>query len=212
MADLPTTLQQQWDRDMAAVGAPGLAADKVLTDIVARHNETHRRYHNQRHLAALFDLLDLHAPHLAAGSPPRLAVWWHDLVYEPRTQDNEEKSAEIAQQRLAALGAAPGIIDETSRLIVRTKNHWDGPSAGDGDYFLDADIAILGAPQETYDAYAIAVRQEFAFAPDEAWREGRSKFLQAALARPRLFRTDAFEQAYAAQARLNMNRELASFA
>ncbi len=212
MTDIPTTLQQQWDRDMAAVGAPGLAADKVLTDIVARHNETHRRYHNQRHLAALFDLLDLHAPHLAPGAPSRLAVWWHDLVYEPRAQDNEEQSAEIARQRLGALGVAQPVIEETLRLILKTKQHWDGPSAGDGDYFLDADIAILGAPPETYDAYAIAVRQEFAFAPDDAWRAGRSKFLEAALARPRLFRTDAFEHAYAEQARANMQRELATFA
>ncbi len=211
MAEIPTTLQQQWDRDMAAVGAPGLAADKVLTDIVARHNETHRRYHNQRHLAALFDLLDLHAPHLAPGSPPRLAVWWHDLVFDPRSQDNEEKSAEIARQRLAALGAASGLIDATCQLILTTKQHWDGPSAGDGDYFLDADIAILGAPPETYCAYAVAVRQEFAFASDDAWRAGRSKFLEAALARPRLFRTDVFERAYADQARVNMQGELSSF-
>jgi predicted metal-dependent HD superfamily phosphohydrolase len=211
MADIPTTLQQQWDRDMAAVGAPGLAAEKVLTDIVARHNETHRRYHNQRHLAALFNLLDLHAPHIAPGAAPRLAIWWHDLVYEPRAQDNEEHSAEIARQRLGALGAAPDVIEETLRLILMSKSHWDGPSAGDGDYFLDADIAILGASAETYDAYAVAVRQEYAFAADEAWREARGKFLRAALSRARLFRTDAFEHAYAGQARINMQRELDSF-
>lgn len=210
MTAIPTTLRQQWNLDVAAIGAAGLAADRVLADIVARHGETHRRYHNQQHLLALFDLLDRHAPHLSSGSPPRLAVWWHDLVYDPRATDNEEQSANIARQRLDALGAKAPVIDETVRLIIMTKNHWDGPSAGDGDYFLDADIAILGAPTEVYDAYAIAVRQEYAFAPDEAYRAGRAKFLATVLARARLFRTDAFEAAYANQARANIRGELAT--
>jgi predicted metal-dependent HD superfamily phosphohydrolase len=212
MTDIPTTLRQQWEFDIAAIGAVSHAADRVLADIVARHGETHRRYHSQQHLVALFDLLDQHASHLLPGSPPRLAVWWHDLVYDPRAADNEEQSANIARQRLDALGAKAPVIDETVRLIVMTKNHWAGPSAGDGDYFLDADIAILGSPPDTYDAYAIAVRQEYAFAPDDAYRAGRSKFLEAALARPRLFRTDAFDAAYASQARTNIGRELAGLA
>jgi predicted metal-dependent HD superfamily phosphohydrolase len=208
MTDIPTTLRQQWERDIAAIGATTLAAERVLADIVARHGETHRRYHGQSHLVALFDLLDLHAPHIMPGSAPRLAVWWHDLVYDPRAQDNEAKSADIARDRLDALGAKPDVVEETHRLILMTRNHWDGGSAGDGDYFLDADIAILGAPDETYDAYAAAVRQEYSFVPDDAFRAGRSKFLESVLARPRLFRTEAFESAYAPQARANIRREL----
>ena len=57
MADIPTTLRQQWERDLDALGASSIPAEKVLTDIVARHNETHRRYHNQRHLISLFAFL-----------------------------------------------------------------------------------------------------------------------------------------------------------
>jgi len=211
MADIPTTLRQQWERDLDALGASSIPAEKVLTDIVARHNETHRRYHNQRHLIALFALLDQHAEDVAYGTPTRLAVWWHDLIYDPKATDNEEQSADLARQRLEALGAKPEIIEETVRLILMTKNHGEGPSVGDGDNFLDADLAILGAPPEAYDAYTIAVRQEYSFAPDDAYRAGRAKFLEATLARPRLFRTDVFESKYAEQARDNMRRELATF-
>ena len=212
MADISATLRRQWDRDVAAIGGTELAADRVLADIVGRHSETHRRYHGQSHLIALFDLMDLHAPQIAPGSPPRLAVWWHDLVYDPRARDNEDRSADIARQRLDAMGAKPPVIDETCTLILMTKNHWDGPSAGDGDYFLDADIAILGAPPAVYDVYAANVRHEYAFASDDAFRAGRSAFLKSASARPRLFRTDVFETTYAAQARANMQREIASLA
>lgn len=210
MTDIATALRRQWSLDVAALGLSALAADKVLSDILARHSETHRRYHGLRHLAALLDLLSAHAPHLPPGSAARLAVWWHDLVYDPKSPANEENSADIARQRLEAMGAAPALIEETCRLILMTKNHWDGPSAADGDYFLDADIAILGASPDVYDAYAANVRQEYAFAPDDLYRAGRAKFLNSALARPRLFRTAAFESTYAAQARANMQRELAA--
>jgi predicted metal-dependent HD superfamily phosphohydrolase len=61
-----------------------------------------------------------------------------------------------------------------------------------------------------YDRYVADVRVEYAWAPEPAWRTGRSTFLQSALTRSRLFRTDAFETSYGQQARLNMNRELES--
>jgi predicted metal-dependent HD superfamily phosphohydrolase len=156
--------------------------------------------------------MTLHAPHIPPGTAPRLAIWWHDAVYDPQSRHNEEHSAELAREHLAQIGASAALIQTTANLILMTKDHWSGPSAGDGDYFLDADIAVLGAPNPVYDRYVADVRQEYAWAADAAWRAGRSAFLQSASARPRLFRTDAFETAYGRQARLNMARELASLA
>lgn len=203
-------LEGEWRRDAARFSSSG--ADEVFENLVSRHSEPQRRYHGLGHLAALLDLLARHAPHIPPGAASRLAIWWHDAVYDPTKHDNEDQSAILAREHLTRLSASAGLIDETCRLILTTKNHWDGPSAGDGDHFLDADIAILGAPPAVYDAYATGVRQEYAWAPEPAYRAGRSAFLTKALARPRLFRTDAFENAYAAQARANMQRELSSLA
>jgi predicted metal-dependent HD superfamily phosphohydrolase len=197
--------------DIAAVASE----DEVVAigkDILDRHAEPQRRYHGESHLRALVDLMNTHAPDIPPASAPRLAIWWHDAVYNPQARDNEERSADLAREHLTRLGLAPAIIDETCRLILMTKNHWEGPSAGDGDYFLDADIAILGAPPGIYDNYAANVREEYSFAPNDLYRAGRSAFLKSALARPRLFRTGIFESTYAAQARANMQRELASLA
>lgn len=150
-----------------------------------------------------------HAPHIQPSSPPRLAIRWHDAIYDLRARDNEERSADLAREHLTRLGAAPTAIDETARIILMTKNHWSGGVAGERDHCLEVDIAILGAAPETYDWYAQQVREEYAWAPDDAYRAGRSAFLDAAVARKRLFRTDVFETGYAAQARANMARELA---
>jgi predicted metal-dependent HD superfamily phosphohydrolase len=212
MAEIPTTLRQQWNHDMSALGAPGQVADRVLSDIVARHNENHRRYHTQRHLAAMFELLERLAPQLAYGAPARLAVWWHDLVYEPRARDNEERSASIAAQRLETLGASASAAAETQELIRRSARHWDGESAGEGDYFLDADVAVLGADPTEYDAYALGIREEYAWAPEDQYRAGRLAFLDWALARPSLFRTKPFAAEFEAAARANMSRERAALA
>jgi predicted metal-dependent HD superfamily phosphohydrolase len=207
MSDLPAILEAEWRKDAARISAQPAAT--IFDDLMTRHGEARRRYHCQKHLSALFYLMTLHAPHIPPGASPRLAVWWHDSIYDPQARDNEERSADLAREHLTQLGAAAALIQTTANLILMTRNHWSGPSAGDGDYFLDADIAILGAPSQVYDRYAEDVRQEYAWASDPAWRAGRSAFLQSALARQRLFRTDAFETAYGQQARINMARELA---
>jgi predicted metal-dependent HD superfamily phosphohydrolase len=77
----------------------------------------------------------------------------------------------------------------------------------EGDVFLDADIAILGTPPEIYDQYAANMRFEYAFAPDDAYRMGRSHFLSNAMTRAPIFRTAEFEAAYGDAARANMRRE-----
>jgi predicted metal-dependent HD superfamily phosphohydrolase len=205
-------LAREWASDMDALCVRAADAAPVLIELLSRHGEAQRRYHGAGHLVALFDLLEAHAPQIAPGAPSRLAVWWHDAIYDPLSRENESRSADLARNHLAALQTAPAAIDEVCRLILMTKNHWDGPTAGEGDLFLDADIAILGAPPQVYVRYTVDVRQEYAFATDDQFRIGRSAFLEAALARPRLFRTDAFESAFAAQARVNMNEELARLA
>lgn len=201
-------LEAEWRADMSAIGADSTLANGAFEDILARHSEAHRRYHGLSHLVALFDLI---GSVVAAGSAARLAVWWHDAIYDPKASDNEEQSAHLARCVLPGLRASQSLVDETADLILKTKKHWDSGGAGvKGDTFLDADIAILGAPSATYDAYARGVREECVWAPETLYKQGRSAFLRGAVARDRLFRTDAFESAYAAQARENMTRELAA--
>lgn len=202
-------LEAEWRADMSAIGADAGPAAAAFADVVSRHSEPHRRYHGLAHLDALFTLLRRHAPAIAAGSGARLAVWWHDVIYDPKAQDNEERSAIHARDALTSLGCDPGRTGATADLILKTKRHWDsGPAGADGDAFLDADIAILGAPPEIYDRYAAGVREEYGWAPDDLYRKGRGAFLRGALSRQTYFRTSAFETAFAAQARENMAREL----
>ena len=68
----------------------------------------------------------------------------------------------------------------------------DGVQDADLAHFLDADMAILGAPPARFDAYERAIATEFAAVPADRFRAGRARFLQRVLALPRIYETEFF--------------------
>jgi predicted metal-dependent HD superfamily phosphohydrolase len=52
---------------------------------------------------------------------------------------------------------------------------------------LDADLAILGASEIDYQAYAVSIRREYAWVPEPEYRKGRRQVLERFLTRPRIF-------------------------
>jgi predicted metal-dependent HD superfamily phosphohydrolase len=202
-------LEREWAKDMDALGvADSAKAAPIFGFIMDHYGAQGRHYHGVEHLRALFGLLAQYAPQ-ADGAATRLAVWWHDVVYEPLSGDNEAKSADLARVHLAQLGAPADLVDRVCALIIATKNHFTAPSFGDDDVFMDADIAILGAPEAVYRRYSQQVRAEYAMVPTDRFNAGRAGFLKAACAFPRLFKTDIFEAAFGNQARVNMAQEVA---
>jgi predicted metal-dependent HD superfamily phosphohydrolase len=142
----------------------------------------------------------------------RLAAWFHDVIYDSRAKDNEERSADYAVSALQQLGAAPGLIAEVSRLILLTKSHVADAGDADAVVLLDADLAILGAAEECYRRYAAAIRQEYAWVPAPDYRAGRCQVLERFLQRPQIFRTARLFAEREAQARRNLAWETACLA
>lgn len=203
-------LEDEWARDMAALGVELEAAKPIFEEIYRRHASSGRHYHGLSHLQALFYLLQTHSPQ-PAGAAVRLAVWWHDAVYNPLSAQNEAESAILAQAHLMQLGAAAPLIERVCELIEATKNHFSSPSFGSDDVFLDADIAILGAPDDIYQCYTKQIRAEYQDVPDVLFAAGRKHFLETAASWPRIFKTEVYETAFGAQARSNLARELRSY-
>ncbi len=166
-------------------------AGRVLAGVLARYDEPHRRYHDGRHVRlvvarclALFDDI--------AVANRRAVVWaslWHDAVYDPRSNTNERDSAELADRELASLGVSASDRAEVARLIMLTAGHAVGPDDSNGAVLVDADLAVLGASARDYSEYVVAVRTEYSFVDDDAWRIGRAKVLRALLDIPELFHT-----------------------
>ena len=179
----------------------------ILDDLLTRYTEPHRAYHNLSHLANMFDALDSTSEDQKVGMDGALdfAIWFHDAVYDPTRSDNEEQSAGLARVRLGQMGLAADLTAQVERLVLATKTHqaFDRASA----LLLDADLAILGASEGIYNAYAKAIRHEYLWVPEEAYQEGRAKVLQRFLDRPQIYQTEGF-LLFEELARGNLKHEL----
>ncbi|MFD8092862.1 HD domain-containing protein [Streptomyces malaysiensis] len=179
-------------------------------DLLTRWAEPQRRYHTTDHLLAVLDRVDELLPHVQAPDPAavRLAAWFHDAVYLPDRSTNEERSARLAERALTEAAVPAPRTAETVRLVLLTRDH--DPAEGDtnGEVLCDADLAVLAGSPEDYGAYAAAVREEYAFVPDDTFREGRANVLRHLLGLPHLFRTPAAHNRWEAPARHNMTTEL----
>jgi predicted metal-dependent HD superfamily phosphohydrolase len=138
----------------------------------------------------------------------RLAAWFHDAVYDPQRADNEERSARLAERMLADTDLPVSTVDEVVRLVMLTETHAPGAEDPNGQVLCDADLAILGSDPDRYAAYTAAVREEYAFVPEEFYRAGRAEVLNGLLALPTLFHTSAAHERYEEQARHNVETEL----
>ncbi|MFD7163953.1 HD domain-containing protein [Streptomyces violascens] len=188
--------------------APAAEPEPYADALLARWAEPHRRYHNTAHLQAVLDHIDVLEQYAERPELVRLAAWFHDAVYLPDRSENEERSARLAERALPEAGLSQEDTAEVARLVRLTVTHAPEDGDGNGAVLCDADLAILAAAPEAYAAYAAAVREEYAFVPDEAFRAGRAEVLTQLLALPRLFRTPHGERAWEAPARENLEAEL----
>jgi predicted metal-dependent HD superfamily phosphohydrolase len=190
----------------------GLAGDSPTSRtewaaVVAAWSEPHRRYHDLAHLAAVLGLVGELAG--AADDPDavRLAAWYHDVVYDPRRDDNERVSADRARAGLR--GLVPGDrVEEVARLVLLTAGHDPAPDDANGAVLCDADLAVLAAPPEAYAAYASAVREEYRHLSDEEFTAGRTAVLERLLALPALYRLPTVAAEWTPRARANLAAEL----
>lgn len=184
-----------------------LAGEDCWARLIRRWSEPHRRYHGMGHLTAVLLFVDEYATHADDPDAVRLAVWYHDAIYDPRAADNEEHSALLAETELAALGQPPERVEEVGRLVRLTAAH--NPAEGDhnGELLNDADLLVLGSPPEAYVAYVNAIREEYAHVSDADFRAGREAVLGALLEFPRLYRLDSLAPLEDA-ARRNITAEL----
>ena len=175
--------------------------------VVAAWSEPHRRYHDLAHLAAVLGLVGELAGAATDPDAVRLAAWYHDVVYDPRRDDNEQVSAERARAGLRGL-VPPERVEEVVRLVLLTAGHDPAPDDVDGAVLCDADLAVLAGPPEAYAAYASAVREEYGHLSDAEFTAGRTTVLEHLLALPALYRLPAVAREWTPRARANLAAEL----
>jgi predicted metal-dependent HD superfamily phosphohydrolase len=184
-----------------------LADRHALRDeLAAAYADPSRGYHDTLHLTEVLDRLDE-----LAGAGMRfdvtvaaLAAWFHDAVYDGE-RDAEERSAVWAEESLTGTAYAA----EVARLVRLTETHDPAPDDLAGRALCDADLAILAASRERYDAYVAGVRRDHAHISDADFATGRTAVLHDLAGREQLFHTTYGRERWEPAARANLERELA---
>ena len=183
----------------------------VRNELIARYSEPHRRYHTMVHiedcLAQVAASTDMDENQRALMDA---AIWFHDAIYDATRSDNEAESAKLAADRLAVEGAPQAFIDEGVRLILLTAGHSVQADDALGARLVSIDLSILGADPDRYDAYAAAIREEYAHVPEPLYRAGRAAILGRFLESEALFADPIWAARFEALARANLTREIAA--
>jgi predicted metal-dependent HD superfamily phosphohydrolase len=209
-------LNQKWQgtwklRSNSAIGESDpnkQEIDRIFQSIVIAYTQPDRHYHNLQHIHHVLTTLDRFAHRLQDPMSVTLAAWFHDVIYDSRSTDNETKSAKLAGELLQDIGISIETIDRVQQLILATKGHQAEIDDNDLCIFLDADLAILGVNPERYQIYARSIRREYSWVSDELYREGRKQVLESFLQRQRLYHTDSLFDELESRARLNIQTEI----
>jgi predicted metal-dependent HD superfamily phosphohydrolase len=182
--------------------------ESLFNSIVEHYSASERVYHNLSHIQSLLALSESLMGKVQNRDSFYFAIWFHDVIYDTKRSDNEEKSAEFAAEALASLGAPEQTITTTREMILATQHHRADDASWDMKAFLDLDTSILGAPGDVYNEYSSAIRKEYSWVPDSLYRKGRMKVLNDFLGRERIYNTEEIGAKYETQARHNIAEEI----
>jgi predicted metal-dependent HD superfamily phosphohydrolase len=191
-----------------------LISATVRTELVKAYSASDRHYHDLRHIEAMLDLMQEHGALLADPEAVEAAIWFHDAVYDTHRDDNEQRSADLARERLSAI-ASKQQVDRIAAMIRASANHvvpsdLDGSPANDCALFLDMDLAILASAPHEFAAYEQAVRSEYVWVPEVMWIAGRLRVLETFMMRDSIYSSAQFRLNHEAAARRNLARALSA--
>lgn len=184
-----------------------LMAERLWQEVEKAYTGTKRHYHNLSHLQNMYNELEQCKDFINDCDTVLFSLFYHDIVYKATGKHNEEKSADIAANRLGLIHFPLEKINRCREQILATKHHKKSIE-NDTDLLLDADMAVLGYKWQQYEAYYTGVRKEYDVYPDFLYNPGRAKVLKQFLAESKIYNTTSFNDKYEKSARENIATEI----
>ena len=198
--------QALWRRCLSDGAADSSA--EIHQRLTNAYSEPQRHYHTLFHIEHCLSLFDQCKSLVENPDALELAIWFHDVIFEPGKPDNEARSAELYQSLSAAVHRAD-FRALVGRLIIATLH--DGGSLEDSDagYMVDIDLSSFGLPWEDFLRDTQDLRNECSHLNDAEYYQRQGDFRASLLSRPRFYLTDYFYQRFEQQARDNLSRYFA---
>lgn len=197
------------------IGRP--RAEKAFDRLVEGYRHPVRHFHDIGHVADVLSHLDWAAEHVAniKALPAddrqvfldsiELAIWYHDIVYDAKSHDNEAESARFMVTEAERLGIDPATVREAAQAILITADHANAKTLAE-QIIADCDLHTLGVSWPQFEKNSQLIAAEYAHVPPDAFIEGRRQFMAAILAKGPIYKTKAFADRYERQARDNIEK------
>ena len=186
---------------MASLGAK--ADQETFQDLLTRYSEPSRFYHDKSHVAECLTQFQKYRRHAENPGEIEVAIWFHDAIYDTTANDNEERSASLAEDHLKRTAIGKDAITRIVEMILATKSHQ--VTSVDSMLMVDVDLGILGAPAQIFDAYDQNIRKEYHWVPNDRYLSGRVQVLKSFQDREMIYHINEIRDLYEAQARRNLH-------
>lgn len=203
-------LKSRWQRLFVDFKVETTLTNQVFSEIVKLYSRNERYYHNLLHIQRVLDVANTLKSLAINFHAIEIAAWFHDVIYDPQANDNEEKSAKFASDSLISFNVPQTTINCVVSLILQTQNHHAPLENIDSQILLDADLSILGVEGLDYMAYARSIRQEYCWLSETEYQAGRKRVLRDFLERDRIYFTEKAFQMFELKARGNIIAELST--
>lgn len=194
-----------WNRCQTGDG-DGADADAVFDEVQAYYSEPGRYYHTPNHIDHCLKQFDMAVAEIDDADAVEMAIWFHDLVFETNSNDNELRSArrftELADESMDA-----GFKSKVYNLIMATAPPRQ-PKTNDEKFMLDIDLSSFGLPWDDFVRDSMAVRQESPQLSDADFFPGQRAFLESLFNREHFYFTEFFRSRIEEVARDNIQRHL----
>ncbi|MFW1951294.1 metal-dependent hydrolase [Acinetobacter beijerinckii] len=179
---------------------------KIFNKLIVAYSEKQRAYHTVQHLYECLVLLESIRADLNDADAVALALWFHDVVYDPQAKDNELKSAELFEQYLVQ-DLPVDIVGKIKRWIVATQKHASTDEL-DLQFLLDIDLAILAASPDRFEEYEQQIQNEYAWVGSEVYSIKRKEVLAHFYQTEPLYQTEYFQKNFEQKAKGNLREIL----
>ncbi|MCC9044003.1 hypothetical protein LNQ81_15105 [Myroides sp. M-43] len=204
---MPTTLKHTYLSLLTKYSLDKLLINELWQEVENSYSSVGRHYHTLIHLESILLQLTVIKDKIDNWDAMLFTLFYHDIVYDVLQSDNEERSAEIALDRMRQLSVPKSTIELCQIQILATKSHSTSLN-DDINYFLDADLSILGQSFDLYTKYFKEVRKEYLIYLDDVYNLGRLKVLKHIISMDKIFKTAYYYDKFEAQARDNIGREI----
>ena len=196
---------ERWDALLRELGVRSDA--DTFARLRSAYAQKHRQYHTARHIDECLTLFD-EVKNLAEHSAEvECALWFHDAIYRPLMNSNEERSAAWVAKFGGRLGMSPEVVTRIRGHIMATR-HLASPDGGDSALMVDIDLAILGAIPSRYDEFERDVRKEYRWVPGFIYNPKRAAILRSFLDRPRIYHWEPLHRRFEQNARMNLTKAI----